>query len=66
MASRKPRRKRGRNRPSVPGLHVNLIHGAMNFTVPASDEPTVVRVAKIPKATNKLAIQASKPVEVRR
>jgi hypothetical protein len=58
--AKKPRKARPR---SVPGLHRNLEHGAMTFTVPASDTATVVRVAKIPDVTNKLALQSSKPVE---
>jgi hypothetical protein len=63
---KKPRRRNRRaraERPSTPGLHRNLVDGALEFTVLASDEPTVVRVSKIPLATNKLAVQASKPVE---
>lgn len=59
-AGKKARRRR---RLNVPGLHRNLEHGAMTFTVPPSDTATVVRVAKIPDARNKLALQSSKPVE---
>jgi hypothetical protein len=63
MSAGNSKRKVRRRKRSVPGLHRNLEHGAMTFTVPASDTATVVRVAKIPEATNKLALQSSKPVE---
>ena len=54
---------RSRRKPTVPGLHCNTEKGAIEFIVPASSTPTKVRVSKIPKKTNKLAVQSSAPVE---
>lgn len=55
------RKSKGRKR--VPGLQLNLTEGAATFIVPASTEPTIVKVRKVPRKTNKLAVEASKPVE---
>lgn len=59
-------RKRKKTDKPVPGLHLNLTQGSVTLIVPASEEPTTLTLSKIPKVTNKLAVQASKPVEVRK
>lgn len=49
-------KRRNGKRPRQPGLAVNMDDYAIEFDVPASEKPTRIRVAKVPRK-QKLAVQ---------